>query len=127
MKKYVKELESEQGKKFDKIILQTSPFVRCMATAARIAKPLKLRSVQINYRMSEWQVGCYNKDNPMTHLEFKSKSAACLNRKYKLLGIDYQDTSEYWKQVNKLFPEDFEKGLKRVSQSYNWLKGLRAK
>ena len=71
VKKYVSELETKQGKKFDKIIVQTSPFLRCRATAARIAKPLKVTEIDINYRMSEWQTLPYITSNPLPHLKFK--------------------------------------------------------
>ena len=54
MKKYLAEIEKEEGRKFDEVIVEASPFVRCLSTAARIAKPLGIKKIPINYLMSEW-------------------------------------------------------------------------
>ena len=53
--------------KFDKIIIETSPFLRCMQTAAQVAKALNHPKVVINYRLSE-MLNLF-KDNPLPSLE----------------------------------------------------------
>ena len=40
MKKTIADIEAEMGKPFDEVIIQSSPFVRVMGTAARVAKAL---------------------------------------------------------------------------------------
>lgn len=39
--------------KFDKIIIESSPFVRCIQTAAKIADGLGVEEVRINYLACE--------------------------------------------------------------------------
>ena len=49
----LKEAEEKAGKKFDKIIIETSPFIRVLETCAFTAKALGVESVDINYRVAE--------------------------------------------------------------------------
>ena len=50
---FLKKFITEKGFKFDKIIVCSSPFLRCMMTAAQIANQLGVDNVQINYTASE--------------------------------------------------------------------------
>jgi broad specificity phosphatase PhoE len=55
--------------KFDKIIIESSPFVRCIQTAAKIADGLGVEEVRINYLACEH---LYSRDfkeyNPLPEL-----------------------------------------------------------
>ena len=55
--------------KFDKVIIDCSPFVRCMMTAAQIAKVLDVDEVMINYRATELLYDYYDFD-PMPFIEW---------------------------------------------------------
>jgi len=47
--------EQKQSKYFDKLIVETSPFVRTLATTARICEAINFKDhVGLNYRYSEW-------------------------------------------------------------------------
>ena len=48
LKKYL-----EDGHHFDKVIIECSPFLRCMMTAGHIAEKLDAREVIINYRATK--------------------------------------------------------------------------
>ena len=39
---------------YDLVLIEASPFLRCMETAAAIAKELGLPEVNVNYRCAEW-------------------------------------------------------------------------
>ena len=38
---------------FDKIIIESSPFLRCMQTASRIAEQLRVKKVEVNWLITE--------------------------------------------------------------------------
>lgn len=76
----------EKGWSFDKIILESSPFLRSMQTAAWVAHELLETSceIQINYQISEnitsTDPGCkaldwHFEECPMDHLEFSRSDA----------------------------------------------------
>ena len=104
--------------------MEASPFIRCLSTSARIAKPLGIKKIPINYLMSEWQGTSHIKCNPIPLLEFKTKSASKINSEHKLLGMEYVDTTEYCKQANNLFKESWDSGLLRVKKSVQRFKRL---
>ena len=58
--------------KFDKIIIETSPFLRCMMTASRIAAPLGVTSIKINYNACDTLDNFQYKTNPVPALEFSN-------------------------------------------------------
>ena len=39
---------------YEKVIIEVSPFLRCMETAAAIAKELNIDEVSVNYKWGEW-------------------------------------------------------------------------
>ncbi len=55
--------------KFDKVIVECSPFLRCIMTAGQIAKGLGVEEVTINYRASEILLEYFD-ENPMAKLEY---------------------------------------------------------
>ena len=95
---YLKEYFSENGYKFDEIIIECSPFLSCMMTAGQIASALKCENVTINYRASKLIRASMAK-NPISKLEwtkygFNFKLMQCQN-------IMYSTESRYFpKNVN---------------------------
>ena len=57
------------GCKFDQVILESSPFMRVMATASRVAKALNIEEVGINYLYSEFLSDGVYETNPMKRLQ----------------------------------------------------------
>ena len=54
LKYILAQFEATTGRKFDHIILESSPMLVCIETAAQIAKALDMKKVTLNYRYSEW-------------------------------------------------------------------------
>ena len=59
--------------KYDEVILESSPFIRTLMTAAQIAKALNISQIKVNYRYSEWLDGSFYAENPIPTLEIKIK------------------------------------------------------
>ena len=116
LRKYLQEVEKEIGKKFDSVILESSPFIRSMATAAQIAKPLGINKVKINYRFSERQAHGQFQESPIEQLEYNKKSVSILNDEFSLLDVDFDDTEDYKEEATEyLFPESSLQCKNRIS------------
>lgn len=56
---------------FDYFVVETSPFARCIQTAAKIAAKLGVKKIKINYMASEFLNGdMYPEGCPLSKLEF---------------------------------------------------------
>jgi broad specificity phosphatase PhoE len=55
---------------FDEIIIECSPFVRCIQTASGISKELGIDSVTINWTASELQADWLFEECPVEHTEY---------------------------------------------------------
>ena len=51
------EVQQEFGIVFDEIRVESSPFLRCLQTASKIAKSLKQENINVEYRVSEVLLG----------------------------------------------------------------------
>ena len=49
----LKRIEAEEGRTFDEVLLKVSPFVRTMATGARICKELGVVNATVDYNFCE--------------------------------------------------------------------------
>ena len=56
--------------KYDKIIIQASPFTRCIQTASTVAQNLGVKTVEINYLASEYLSARLFKQCPMKKIDF---------------------------------------------------------
>ena len=66
-KRLDKFLEDEE---YDRVKIECSPFIRCMETAAAIAKEIGIKRVKINYRCAEWLSDrLYPDGTPLNKLE----------------------------------------------------------
>ena len=68
--KFLKEYFEGNGYHFDKIIMEVSPFLRCMMTAGQIAKELGVTDITINYLAAEYLNVVYLKHDPMPNIEW---------------------------------------------------------
>ena len=57
IKDHLQAIEKEYGIKFDEVQIQSSPFLRCLQTSSRIAQALSIKSIKVDYLMSE-DAGC---------------------------------------------------------------------
>ena len=84
------DVEAKSGKKFGKIILECSPFIRVMETCAFTARALGIETVNINYKVAEHQSEvCFPEGPVMEKIEFKTRSFEDLNSEYKLLDVKF--------------------------------------
>jgi hypothetical protein len=56
--------------KKDLILIESSPFLVCLQTAAVVAKAFGVASIQLNYQMSGWQGEKLFKETPLPLLEY---------------------------------------------------------
>ena len=75
---FLKKHFAENGLKFDKIIIECSPFLRCMQTASYLGHALGVTEIGINYKASDIQTGYKFAKDPFPELE------------YVMAGFDYQ-------------------------------------
>ena len=65
------------------MVIETSPFLRCLETAAAIAKELDISRIKVNYRYSEWlKEKFFPNGSPVKDLEINK--------------IDEKELSEKW-------------------------------
>ena len=91
--------------KYDEVIVECSPLIRTMMTAAHTAKALGLSQVVINNRFMEWMGSNYYTKNPMTTIELKIKKKEQIVSEF-LDGIDFIDTDDYLHEISMSFPEN---------------------
>ena len=110
---------------FDKIIIECSPFLRCMMSAGQIADALEVNDVEINYRASEILVREFKikgklktifKSDPMTKIEFARygydfEGMKAGNLEYRADGyyfpgaVSFVEGSEYKEEIHATYPE----------------------
>ena len=104
--KYLKEFFEQKGWSFDNIIIESSPFLRSMQTAAWVAHELDITDIVINYQISEnittTDPGCkaldwHFKENPMPNLEYTKSH--CDFAQMKQQSPEY-DTEEFFPSSN---------------------------
>ena len=71
--KYTPELEEILGGKFDHVVVQASPYLRTMMTAANLCRGLGISHFNCNYMFCEWQEDKvhYDGENEIPHLTSK--------------------------------------------------------
>lgn len=109
--KYLKEYFEQKGWSFDKIVIESSPFLRSMQTAAWVAHELNVEEIAINYQISEnittTDEGCKALDwhfteNPMPHLEYIKSN--CDFSQMKRQSPEYE-TEEFFPSSNITFSD----------------------
>ena len=84
IKSELKKIEKKEGRKFDRVIVRCSPFIRTMASAARVCKSLGIKKAEKSYLMCELLQPKVYSSNPLPQLECVKKSAAKLDKEFKL-------------------------------------------
>ena len=92
-----------QGYNFDKVIIECSPFLRCMMTAGHVAEALGVKEVMINHRAAEMPLTRYEK-NPIPDLKYckseldfetmKKDHVECQSPEYFPSGINFVEADE---------------------------------
>ena len=107
-KNSLQKVENEYQVKFDEIRVESSPFLRCLQTAAKVAQVLSVPKINVNYRVSESLYDtCFDDNDIFDTLELKTKDRKTLEEE-ALGGVEIVDTDDYYEEVKKLYPEEDE-------------------
>ncbi|CDW74263.1 UNKNOWN [Stylonychia lemnae] len=93
-----------RNNKFDKIILEVSPFLRTIQTATEIAKALELNDMKLNYHYREWLDASFYTQNPLEILNVRIMSKDEIQEKISQ-GIDYNH-EDIPHDIKDFFPEN---------------------
>ena len=98
---------------FDEIIMECSPYLRVLMTAAEIGKALDLPSIPVDYLHREWcEYDYYEGENPIPKLLIANKTRVEISEQY-LGGFEYTVRQEKV-DPDEMFPEDDVKCRVRV-------------
>lgn len=75
---------------YTKIIIQSSPYLRCLQTAKETCKILGIKEIQVNYMLSEWMKHTFFESNPIDTLLIRTRDKKYILDKY-LEGIEFVD------------------------------------
>jgi len=118
LKAKLEEIEKKEGKQFDKVILECSPFIRTMATAAQVGKAIGKEDIALNCRFSEWFADWLYTVNPCPKLESLNQDFAVLETEFNLQGRVYEKApAEQVEEMMKLFPESKDAGTARAARN----------
>ena len=107
MKNLLAEIEEKEGRKFDSIVMESSPFMRVMTTASIVAKELSIDNIKIDWLHSEYNC-------PIPKIEFKNKTLEEIDEEYDLGGIRFEDSDCFREEALTWYPEREKDGLKRA-------------
>ena len=96
---------------YDKIVIESSPFLRAMETAAGIATELGLDEISINYRCSEWlRQEFFPEACPLNELTINQS----WDSEFKVHNIRVKHNTEHKRQLNAAYPETKEDVIDRI-------------
>ena len=67
---------------YTKIIVQSSPYLRCLQTAAETCKILGIEKIEVNYVVGEWMKDKFFPQNPINDLLIRNKDPKYIQDKY---------------------------------------------
>ena len=106
--KYVKELEEVVGGKFDEVIVQASPYLRTMMTAANLCRGLGIGHFTCNYMYCEYQENKvqYSGKCEIPNLTSKTQEKQAFITKFLGKNIDFTDDGLHEPYIMTKFPEN---------------------
>ena len=107
----LKKFLAEEG--YQEVIIECSPFLRTMMTAAHIAKGLGHTKIRVNYLFSELMASDLFWEPPLPSSALKTKEKKHLIEKY-LDGIEVEDTETFFEHAKGLYPETRPEGRQRI-------------
>ena len=82
-------------------------------TAAQIAKCFGHTKIRINYLFSELLQTRDFDENPLPSIAMSTKDKKELSQRY-LDGVEFEDSGQYFDEINKIFPESRSQGYERT-------------
>ncbi|CDW81206.1 UNKNOWN [Stylonychia lemnae] len=98
---------------FEKVIIESSPFLRCIMTAAQICKEFQIDQFDINYIFSEKLTPNIYTYNPIDDLCIKKKDKKDIIQMY-LDGVDFNDSKLFHSEIQQWYPENTKKAVQRT-------------
>ena len=87
------------------IVIETSPYLRCIQTASIIAKELRVRQITVSYKWGEWlYYRSFPDGSPVSQLEINYMSEREFSQKW-LDGMGFSYERDYEQIYSKRFPE----------------------
>ena len=80
----MKEIEKEEGREFEYLMIHTSPFIRTIATAAEISKVLDVRRATIDNQLCEQLLPNFYDKSPFPELNYFNLGRKELDKKFGL-------------------------------------------
>lgn len=107
---YFREYFEKNQLQFDKIVIDCSPFMRCIQTANGIAEGLGVKEININHLYVEhFRPMDYKLDDPVLHIMVNSMddcNDAEFKKKYGLSpDITFTDSKHYRDEIATAWPE----------------------
>lgn len=88
------------------IIIESSPFVRCLQTAVCIAKELGVEEVRVNYLYCEWLKGKFFPDGcPLEDLIIRNTPREQFVKEYNFQGVKFDDNDHGYEEARQFYPE----------------------
>ena len=97
------------------MIIECSPFLRTLMTAAHIAKGLGHAKVRVNYLFCELLAPHIFEECPLDQIAMKVKKKEHIVKTY-LDNVDFEVSDHYVEQAQKLYPENKHKGIDRTKE-----------
>ena len=94
-----------QKHNYKKIVIESSPFLRCLQTAAAFAKELGITYITTSYRASEFLGDHIYDKQPFDHLEITRHTAEEISEKW-LQGVTLVINNEFEEEIRKCYPEE---------------------
>jgi len=100
LKKYITD------NKYDEVVLECSPFIRTIQTAAIIAKVIGHKRIRVQYKFTECLHPAFYEENPVPHLYVRNRSPDQISKLF-LEGMPFEHNDEEgFAKANKIFPEN---------------------
>lgn len=92
--------------KFDEVVLECSPFIRTIQTAAIIAKVIGHKNIRVQYKYTECLHPAFYEENPVPLLYVRNRKPEEISRDF-LEGMPFEHSDEAgYALANKIFPEN---------------------
>ena len=117
MKQRFDEIKAAEGREIDAIILNSSPFKRCLSTSSMIGRELNISKITVDYDYCEWLSSMLYAENPIPHLALRTTDMAELKRENNWTEFDIIDNDQGFAEANTRYDESKPTGIERLKKN----------
>ena len=121
LKAHLEKLVEKEGRDFEEVIIKTSPFIRCVQTAANIASELDKDIFTVDWGFSEFLGEYLFDEDPIPKLEVQDSGRRKLNETYQLRNVSLHgivpDDRFYDLSLTPVYPETEVKADDRLKKN----------